>query len=120
MNMNLNNGNDINNGRFARHRDKAKMKRKIIIAVVAFIIITIAVVFLNTASFKRFAKTTWSNWSGGINRTVNVYDYEGDLIATYTGKIDIEENDTKVLFDLDGKRYIYYNCLVEVIEETKN
>ena len=31
-------------------------------------------------------------------------------------RIDIEENEHKVLFELNGKRYIYYNALVEVIE----
>ena len=49
--------------------------------------------------------------------TVRVFDYKGDLIAQYEGKLDVQENDHKVLFDLDGKRYIYYNCLVEVVEK---
>lgn len=33
--------------------------------------------------------------------------------------IDIEDTDDagKVKFELDGKRYIYYNCQVEVIEK---
>ena len=68
------------------------------------------------ATWQRSCKTWQSEVSGGLDRTVNVYAYDGTLIATYTGRIDIEQNDTKVLFDLDGKRYIYYNAIVEVIE----
>lgn len=68
------------------------------------------------ATWQRSCKSCQSEISGGLNRTVNVYSYNGELIATYTGRIDIEENESKVLFDMDGKRYIYYNALVEVIE----
>ena len=39
-----------------------------------------------------------------------------DIIATYTGKIDIDQNDGGyVKFDFERKRYIYYNCFVETI-----
>ncbi|MBP3414444.1 MAG: hypothetical protein J6L81_04510 [Clostridia bacterium] len=68
------------------------------------------------ASLQRSCKTCESEMTGGLDRTVNVYSYDGKLLASYSGKIDVEENETKVLFDLDGKRYIYYNAIVEVIE----
>ena len=68
------------------------------------------------ATWQRNCKTFESEMYGGLDRTVNVYSYDGTLIATYEGRIDIEENDSKVLFELNGKRYIYYNALVEVIE----
>lgn len=68
------------------------------------------------ATWQRSCKSCQSEFSGGLNRTVNVYAYNGELIATYTGRIDVEQNETKVLFDMDGKRYIYYNAIVEVIE----
>ncbi|MBR4260669.1 MAG: DUF5052 domain-containing protein [Clostridia bacterium] len=67
-------------------------------------------------SWKR-AKKSWSSEMNGLNRVVNVYSYNGKLIATYEGKIDLEENENKVLFDLNGKRYVYYNAFVEVIEK---
>ena len=48
---------------------------------------------------------------------MNVSGY-GDLIATYEGKIDIDNNENgSVMFDLDGKRYVYYNAIIEVIEK---
>ena len=69
------------------------------------------------SSCNRWNKSCTSDVSGGLDRIVVVYDYQGDVIAKHEGKIDIQENNTKVLFDLDGKRYVYYNCLVEVIEK---
>lgn len=45
---------------------------------------------------------------------------DGEIIAQYTGKIDIEGNDGGyVLFDYEGKRYTYYNCFVESIADIK-
>lgn len=61
-----------------------------------------------------------SDMGGGLQREINVYTADGKLLANYTGKIDIETNDGGyVKFDLDGKRYIYYNCFVETIAEIK-
>lgn len=59
-----------------------------------------------------------SNLAGGIERVINVYTADGDLIAHYEGKIDIDTNDGGyVKFDFDGNRYIYYNCFIETIAE---
>ena len=57
-------------------------------------------------SCKREIKSIGSDWSGGLNRTLTVYDYNGDTIKTYTGKFDIRDDgaDNQVFFDLDGKR----------------
>lgn len=56
--------------------------------------------------------------NGGLDRTVTVYAYDGTVIKTYTGKIDISDNsDTEVLFDMDGKRVIITNAIV-IVEET--
>ena len=52
----------------------------------------------------------------GIERVVNIYTANGDLLAQYKGKIDIAESEGGyVKFDFEGKRYIYYNCFVETI-----
>nr|DAV11611.1 MAG TPA: protein of unknown function (DUF5052) [Caudoviricetes sp.] len=59
-----------------------------------------------------------SDFGNGLERTINVYTADGEIIASYSGKIDIETNDGGyVKFDLDGKRYIYYNCFVETIAD---
>ena len=56
--------------------------------------------------------------NGGLERIINIYTLDGKLIATYEGKIDIDDNSNgSVMFDLDGKRYVYYNAIIEVIEK---
>lgn len=82
---------------------------------VAIILAFIAILMISSESGQRTIKSITSN-TNGLYRIVTVYDYEGDVIAVHKGKIDVETNDSKVLFDLDGKRYIYYNCLVEIKE----
>ncbi len=76
--------------------------------------------FTSTASGRRQLLDQKSDLSNGIERVINIYTANGDIIATYEGKIDIETNDGGyVKFDFDGKRYIYYNCFVETIAEAK-
>lgn len=95
------------------------MKSKKIICVSA--VVSVMLVFLlcsGFASLERFTKTLDSDLNGGLDRIVVIYTYTGEELARYEGKIDLETtNGGKLLFDLDGKRYIYYNCIVEVIEK---
>ena len=78
-------------------------------------VITVALCFaiawwqLNTESGKRALKTQQSNLNGGITRCVTVYDVEGDEIARYTGKFDVEHTDDRIMFDDEtGKRHVIY------------
>ena len=91
------------------------MKRKLI----AFSAVVIAMLSITgCASFERSVKDTVSDVTGGLNRTVTVYDYDGNVIKTYEGKIDISESDgEKVKFDLNGKRTIIFGGIVIVDEE---
>lgn len=74
--------------------------------------------FNNTASGQRALVDEKSEIRNGIERVINVYTADGELIAHYNGKIDIDTNDGGyVKFDFEGKRYIYYNCFVESIAE---
>lgn len=62
-----------------------------------------------TAMGKRAYKTQESNLSNGIYREVTVYDMEGDVIKTYSGKFDITYDNDRILFDDEnGKRHIIY------------
>ena len=92
------------------------MKKKLVLLVMT---VVTTLTLTSCASVERGMKDMKSELSGGLKRTVNVYSRNGDLIASYEGKIDIEDTDDagKVKFELDGKRYIYYNCQVEVIEK---
>ena len=71
--------------------------------------------YQNTASGQRAMTDQKSELDNGLERTVTIYTADGEIIAQYTGKIDIEGNDGGyVLFDYEGKRYTYYNCFVAV------
>lgn len=55
----------------------------------------------------------------GIERTVKVYDVNGQLIAQYDGKFDVTCDGDRILFsDKNGKRHIvYYPTGTVVIDE---
>lgn len=71
-----------------------------------------------TESVQRQMKTLSSDLNGGLNRTLTVYDYNGNEIKSYTGKFDVSNNDQGVIrFDIDGKRHLVYNGIVIVDED---
>lgn len=88
-------------------------------------IIAVAGIFISsfwycncTASGKRALLDQKSELNNGIERVVTIYTANGDVIARYEGKIDLDVNDGGyVKFDFNGKRYIYYNCFVESISK---
>lgn len=59
-----------------------------------------------TARGQRALKSQESNLDGGLSRTVTVYSYSGDEIASWSGKFDVTENDQETYFDIDGRRII--------------
>ena len=94
-----------------------KKKRYFEIAIIAVLVIAIIVVPIVVASksapFQRRLKSFTSEYGGGINRTITVYDYSGNEIKSWSGKFDVESNESKVLFDDEnGKRVIIYNGIV--------
>ena len=98
--------------------DKVMKIVLIVVAVIVAILIVAAVIFFSRSSTQRKLKDIESEYSGGLDRIVNVYSYDGKKIATYNGKVDIAERSGSVVkFQIDGKRYIYYNSMVEVIEK---
>lgn len=71
-----------------------------------------------TESMQREIKTLKSEYIGGLQRTAKVYAGNGELIAEYQGKFDVQSTEfgNQVLFDVDGKRVIIYNAIV-IVEE---
>jgi len=105
--------------------DCSSLARAISIALGAVVAVCVLVgmlaIFAHTESGKRALIDERSNLNGGIERTINVYTANGDVLASYTGKIDIADADGGyVKFDYDGKRYIYYNCFVETIAKLED
>lgn len=92
------------------------MRKILVITLVAAILFAMT----GCASWDRAIKDIKSDASGGMNRTVTVYTADGNVMAVYKGKIDLESTEGGIVkFDLNGKRYMYYNCFVEAIEETE-
>ena len=69
----------------------------------------------------RAIKNKFSNYTGGLNRVVEVYDVNGQLIKSYKGKFDIEYEDERILFDdEDGNRHIiYFKTGQVIVDEVK-
>ena len=91
--------------------------------LVVFVLWIITYPFIGTESGKRGLKSIQSDWTGGMNRQISVYSYDGKLIKEYTGKIDVESRENSVLFDFkdtEGKRrrVIIYNAII-INEEVK-
>lgn len=103
--------------------DVYKNTSKILIGLIAIILIVAPFLgfkwyYANTASGQRALIDQKSELTSGLERTVTVYTANGDIIAQYEGKIDIEDNDGGyVIFDFDGKRYMYYSCFVESVAD---
>ena len=98
-----------------------------VIAIIAAIVVAGAIIggicwwSLGTEAGKRAYKDQQSNIAGGIERTVRVFDVNGELIESYSGKFDVETNAEAnyVLFDDEaGKRHmIYYTTGTVIIDE---
>lgn len=78
----------------------------------------VAVLMSGCASIERGLKDMQSDLDGGLKRTLTVYNANGDVLKTYKGMIDLAPTEGGyVKFDFNGKRILYYNCYVEVIED---
>ena len=57
-----------------------------------------------TESFDRMVKDMSSDYGGGLHRRVTVYDYNGEVIKSWTGKFDTQMGDSSgvpyVKFDI--------------------
>lgn len=94
-------------------------KRKVCTFIfVGAIIIAIIIIIVSSQSFQRWIKDIKSDYTGGINRTVTVYDYDGNKIESYSGKFDVQyKSDGTVKFDIDGKRTIITGGIIINQEE---
>jgi hypothetical protein len=92
------------------------MKKKII-GLIAVLVLSVGMM-TGCASLDRAITDVKSEVGNGLNRTITVYTANGEIIAQYKGKIDIQESEGGyVKFDFNGKRYIYYNCFIETIAD---
>ena len=84
-----------------------------VVAICVGIFVALMVYILGSSeSVQRSLKSYHSEFEGGLNRTVTVYDYNGDVIKSYTGKFDVSESENEVYFDLNDKRIIIHGGIV--------
>ena len=88
-----------------------------LVVAAAFILAMFAVIatlgLSGCSSCSRAVKSASSDISGGINRTVTLYDNTGKEIRSWHGKFDIESNDQEIFFDdAQGKRVIIQGGIV--------
>lgn len=91
-----------------------KFKRQIMMLVA---LLALCFVLCSCSTCDRACKDYQSDIGGGLYRTVKVYDIDGDLLAEYTGKFDIEtDHSTYILWDDEmGKRHIIYFTTATII-----
>ena len=85
------------------------MKKKI--AVFA-LLATMMLALTGCASWGRAWKSFVSDITGGLNRTVTAYSYDGDVLGQWSGKFDVSESENETFFDINGKRVIIQNAII--------
>ncbi len=81
----------------------------VISVILAALLIVIPFVYMQTEKGQRALKSQKSNFSGGIERTITIYDINGEVIKTYDGRFDIDYNSERIIFDDENsKRHIIY------------
>lgn len=90
--------------------------KRMVTATVAFILAVVGIIVTlglsGCSSCSRMTKSVSSDFSGGMERTVTLYDNAGNKLRSWHGKIDLESNDQEVFFDLNGKRVIIQGGIV--------
>lgn len=96
-----------------------KNKKSLLVILIALGLLVFMLVSC-TESTQRELKSIQSNWTGGLNRRVEVYDYNGGLIKSWEGKFDVKETDRNSVYfdDAEGKRVIISGGII-INEEIK-
>ena len=92
------------------------MKKTIMIITVATISLFM---FTGCASWNSTVKNWESELGNGLNRVVKVYSMDGKLLETYEGRIDIDYDNDRVIFQINGgnRVAIYTKTATVVVEE---
>ena len=85
------------------------MKNKKIVALVVFALCSCTLT--GCASCQRFLKSWDSNMQNGLQRSIEVYDINGEKIKEYSGKFDytFDDDTGRILFDDENdKRHVIF------------
>lgn len=91
----------------------------IVSLILAAVLIVAPFIYMQTESGQRALKDQKSNFGDGIERTVTVYDINGEIIEQYSGKFDVETTSEYIIFDdeNDKRHMIYYTTGTVIIDE---
>ena len=85
---------------------------------VLFITIIITSALLTgCAGVSRLAKSAQSSFTGGIQRKVTLYDYNGNEIESWTGKFDVSDSENEIYFDDESGKTVIIHGGITVNEE---
>ena len=96
-----------------------KVSKRILLCVAAIVLMLTVGALEGCSSCDRFNKSMASDFGGGLERTVIVYDYNGGVIEHWHGTFDLEENDQEIYFDFNDQRTIIQGGIVIVQEESQ-
>lgn len=86
------------------------MKKRIIAATLTCMLLIGSL--CGCAGFQRSMKSIGSDITGGLDRTVTVYSYDGEKLGEWSGKFDVSSSEQETFFDIDGKRVILQNGII--------
>lgn len=93
--------------------------KRLFVYIITIVALMIVGVFASgcTASCERSRKSCQSEMNGGLERVIIVYNLNGEEMARYEGKFDLATADGCVQFEYEGKRIVWYNAIVSIIEK---
>ena len=91
--------------------------KKLWLGIISIVMAVTCVFASGCASCDRFWKSCSSDIKGGLDRIVVIYNLNGEEMARYEGKIDLATEDGCVQFEYEGKRIVWHNAIVSIIEK---
>lgn len=85
-------------------------KKTILIGTIIFLLLlaSCSALFINSAGFQRFKKNIQSEYTGGINREIIIYNASGQEIFKLKGKFDFTYDDNCIEY-IDTKTNLKHN-----------
>lgn len=90
---------------------KKKYKLGLAVAGLCALMLTAA----GCESFERAKKDFKSEHGGGLERTIQIVNINGDVVKEYSGKFDVTANENRIKFIKDGKSYLIYTSKTDTV-----
>lgn len=85
--------------------------------ILFLVLVTVCIYAMSSCgSCKRFVKDTATDMNAGTERTATLYDYNGQIIKRWEGKIDMSSSTTETYLLIGEKRVIIHGGIM-VVEE---